>query len=367
MRNGRVMKKERNLLHIECMRIIAAFFVIFNHTEGNGFFLFSGYPRGSFIYWLYMSISVFCKISVPLFFMIAGALLLKKEVPTKKIWREKIMRMVLALCIFSMVSYIGMGVLSPDRELSVTDFFQKLYVKQINYSYWYIYAYIAMLMTLPFLQAIVKNIKEEHYRYLIGLFFCFMSVIPCLEYLLFQGNIVMYEKLRPEWILSQSVFYPLIGYYFENVYDWKKCNSKIIVRWITLALLGIGITCYMIYYMHGVTGECTLEHSQTFHSVFIFVPCIAIYMVMKYYWMTSSHHISNRLKKIISSLGASTFGIYLLHIPIREYCSGLWDIFREDWKINYMLAALLFCIIVFAIGYVLTLCLKKIPGLKRLL
>lgn len=362
----RVMKK-RELLHIECMRILAAFFVIFNHTEGNGYFLFAGCPRGSLSYWLYMSISVFCKISVPLFFMIAGALLLRKEVSLQKIWREKIVRMVLALCIFSLVSYIGMGILVPDSKLSVADFLKKLYVEQINYSYWYIYAYIAMLMTLPFLRAIVKNITEQHYQYLIVLFFCFMSVIPCLEYLFSQGNITMYGELRPEWILSTSVFYPLIGYYFENVYDWRKCNGKIIVRWILLAFLGLGITCYMIYYMHGVTGECTLEHSQTFHSVFIFLPCIAIYMAMKYFWMTKSHRISTRLKKFIGSLGACTFGIYLLHIPIKEYCSGLWDVFREDWKINYMLAALLVSIVVFVISYVLTLCLKRVSGLKQLL
>lgn len=361
------MKKKRNLLHIECMRILAAFFVIFNHTEGNGYFLFAECPRGSFLYWLYMSISVFCKISVPLFFMIAGALLLRKELPLQKIWSEKIMRMVLILCIFSLASYIGMGMRTSDRKLSVVDFFQKLYVEQINYSYWYIYAYIALLMALPFLNAIVKNITEKHYKYLIGLFFCFMSMIPCLEYILFRGNVVMYGELRPEWILSMNVFFPLIGYYFENVYNWEKCNKKIIIWWIMLAFLGIGITCYMIYYMHGVTGECTLEHSQTFHSVFIFLPCIAIYMVMKYLWMTNSQHISTRLKIIIGSLGSCTFGIYLLHIPIKEYCSGLWDIFREDWKMNHMLAALLLCIVVFIIGYVLTLCLKNVPGLKQLL
>lgn len=122
MENDRIMKRERNLLHIECMRILAAFFVIFNHTEGNGYFLFAGCPRGSLSYWLYMSISVFCKISVPLFFMIAGALLLRKEVSLPKIWREKIVRMVLALCIFSLVSYIGMGILVPDSKLSVADF-----------------------------------------------------------------------------------------------------------------------------------------------------------------------------------------------------------------------------------------------------
>lgn len=35
--------KGKRRLDIECMRILAAFFVIFNHTETTGFFLFSYY------------------------------------------------------------------------------------------------------------------------------------------------------------------------------------------------------------------------------------------------------------------------------------------------------------------------------------
>lgn len=39
--------KQRDKVHIEILRIIAAYFVIFNHTNTKGFFLFSVYERGS--------------------------------------------------------------------------------------------------------------------------------------------------------------------------------------------------------------------------------------------------------------------------------------------------------------------------------
>lgn len=65
-------------LDIELMRIVATFFVIFNHTGDKGFFLFSLYDAHSIQYWIYLFISVFCKFSVPLFFMIAGSLLLNR-------------------------------------------------------------------------------------------------------------------------------------------------------------------------------------------------------------------------------------------------------------------------------------------------
>ena len=64
-------------LHIEALRIVAALFVLFNHTGEEGFFLFAAWPSTSPLCWAYLSLSILCKAAVPLFFMASGALLLK--------------------------------------------------------------------------------------------------------------------------------------------------------------------------------------------------------------------------------------------------------------------------------------------------
>lgn len=95
-------------LDIELMRIVACFFVIFNHTENKGFFLFSSYDSHSIQFWLYMFISIFCKFSVPLFFCISGALLLCKESePIGRLWKHKILKMFLILLIWSLLYYLS--------------------------------------------------------------------------------------------------------------------------------------------------------------------------------------------------------------------------------------------------------------------
>lgn len=357
--------EQRDKVHIEILRILAAYFVIFNHTNAMGFFLFSVYERGSLQYWVYMLFSIFCKISVPLFFMIAGALLLKKDADLKEIWSKKITRIVAALISFSAVAYIGLGGWSGKTMLSLVDYLEKLYTNQISGIFWYLYVYIAFLIALPFLRAIVKIIKEADYKYLIILFVLFTAVIPCLEYRFWQGNIRLYSGLSPSWLFTNIVFWPLVGYFLENVFDMKKCNAKMVVFLIMLSILGIGISCYMTYYMHGVTGVCDENSSQIFHSTFIILPCIAIYIIVKFF--VKHHDFSIIAKKIITSMGTCTFGIYLLHIVIKEYLSGLWKVFRHDWQMNKMLAALLFCAIVFMICYGITLVLKKIPGIRKVL
>ena len=73
-------------LHIEALRIVAALFVLFNHTGEEGFFLFAAWPATSPLCWAYLSLSILCKAAVPLFFMASGALLLtdKREEPPRR-------------------------------------------------------------------------------------------------------------------------------------------------------------------------------------------------------------------------------------------------------------------------------------------
>lgn len=153
-------------LDIELMRIIAAFFVIFNHTGKAGFFLFSLYDTQSFQYWLYLFISIFCKMSVPLFFMIAGALLLnRQEESIKKLWIHRILHILSLLFLWSLFYYL-VAVYQGSETFSLTHFLGKLYYKNWNFSYWYLYAYVAFLISLPLLRRLAQNLNDKEYIYI---------------------------------------------------------------------------------------------------------------------------------------------------------------------------------------------------------
>jgi len=80
--------------------------VIFNHTGVTGFQLYSTYEVGKLTYWGLVYMSVLCKIAVPLFFMISGALLLKRDLSLKDICVSKILRIFVVLIITSGVYYL---------------------------------------------------------------------------------------------------------------------------------------------------------------------------------------------------------------------------------------------------------------------
>lgn len=93
------MEKQK-LVHLEAFRILAIYFVMFNHTGTNGFFLFS-VAKGSRLYWPYMFISIACKFAVPLFYMVSGALLLNKEESISVVYKKRFSRMLIILVVVS--------------------------------------------------------------------------------------------------------------------------------------------------------------------------------------------------------------------------------------------------------------------------
>lgn len=221
-------------------------------------------------------------------------------------------------------------------------------------------------MSAYFFRAMVRTMTEIHYRYMIILYIVFVALIPCLEYLLSGGgDIHINSNLRPEWLLTNICFWPILGYYLEHMYDYNKCSKKSIITWLLLGLAGIAISCYMIYYMHGIIGECNEGNGQTFHGILILFPCIAIYIGLKYFFM--KYDISKTLKRIIASLGGCTFGIYLIHVLVMENVVFLWDVFREKWHMNNMVAAFCFCLTVFLVGYIIVFLLKKISFIRKLI
>ena len=127
------------------LRILAAFFVIVNHTNSSIFLSTEPSPV-----W-FASISYFftSKIAVPVFVMIMGALLLDKEDNLKK-YLSRILRIVAATAIFTVIMHLVSG-----GGLSA-----KAIINQVLASshtpYWYLYMYIGLLIILPVMQKMAK-------------------------------------------------------------------------------------------------------------------------------------------------------------------------------------------------------------------
>lgn len=348
---------------IELMRVIAAFFVIFNHTGMDGYQLYARCLPTQAAFWLYLAVSVFCKLSVPLFFMISGALLLGREpMPPRALWAKKILPMVLLLVLVS-AGYYGVDAWKAGGVPDVLEFLEKLYRyhSAIKHHLWFLYFYIAFLIGLPFLQRMAQALEDCWYRYLICLSLIY-GLVSMLDYRLGGEEFQMTSGIKPEWLLSNIVIYPCIGYFLQHRFQTTPQR----LRWLwALNLCGIALSCGMTAYVCKTTDSTT---SELFMGTFSGLNAMCVFASIRY-WM------QRRLpgactSRLLCLAGNSAFGIYLLHIlflesPLRGW---LMDILtRRAGGLNYMLAAFILCALVMVVCGAITTLLKKLPLLGKLI
>ena len=97
--------KKGKKLHIEFLRFFCIWLVMFTHTSTAGFSLYLLRPE-SFFFPFYIAVPFWVKTAVPIFFMISGALLLKKEEPISVIFKKRIWRFAQIIFLFSLINYL---------------------------------------------------------------------------------------------------------------------------------------------------------------------------------------------------------------------------------------------------------------------
>lgn len=356
--------KSRQDLSIELMRAIAVFFVIFNHTGRDGYQLFAHYLPVQPAFWAYLAISVFCKFSVPLFFMISGALLLGREPePLKKLWKKRILP-VLVVLVLASAGYYGLETWKAGQTPDPLEFLEKLYRyhSALKYHLWFLYFYIAFLISLPFLQRMAQALEDRWYGYLIGLSAVY-GLISMTDYLLGGPEFGMVPGLKPEWLFSSIVLCPCLGYFLQERFRPAKGHVKLL--W-ACDLCAIAASCAMTWYVGATTGEMA---SELFMETFSWLNAVCVFVTVRYWMQHWKPDVW--LSRLIRSAGSCTFGIYLFHplllgSPVRNWFIKTMTL-HPGGGVNYMLAAFLLCGCTMAVCWAVALLLKKLPVIEKLL
>lgn len=351
------MTKENTIqnksVYIEFIRIIAIFFVIYNHTSEMGFSLFASRQPDSFQFWIYMFVSVFCKVAVPLFFAISGALLLGKEESLEKLWKNRIIKMILILILFSIINYLNYCFYT-GKPFRIKNLLVSIYdgPSMVNGHLWYLYAYIALLICIPFLRILIQNMQNVHFYYMIAIVL-FVNGLSVIEYLLTQGETTLSSDfLEYLWIISDVIVYPCIGYFLHYNVEVKTIQKKTLWMVWLVNLLGIVITCFMTYYVGQLEGVINERTTEKFFNSFVIINCIAMFVTIRYIF--EKHEIHDRLNKIILSIGKTTFGIYLIHQLVKTYLNHYVIVpFLTNYVVDSMVAVLLYCFGILLICYII--------------
>lgn len=342
---------QKKILYVEILRIIGIVFVIFNHTNYLGYVYFLSFDAGTFPYWFYMVFTVLAKISVPIFFMISGKLLLGKTETIGFVWKKRISKQIIILLVFSLIFYI-LDIIRFQREFSVKQFLISVYSEGIIIPYWFLYAYLSFLIILPFVRKLARDINEKEFAYLLAIYFVFVTLVEILQYRLSGGTVVHNSSLNPAEICSLIIFYPVIGYYLGT--RLAKVTNKMLIISGCMAVISVISTMLITNYNLTLTGDFSEETvnvfincATPFHTIFVFL------LVRKLF---EHKRCPALIGKAVTLAGSCVFGIYLIEHAYRE---GLYFIyFSLSEKINNFIAIWLYVLLIFLI------CMLQVAAFK---
>lgn len=353
------MKQKK--IYLEAIRIFAIFFVIYVHT---GIDAAEHYrvAESTFSYVLSLVLFAIAQISVPLFFMVSGGVLLHKEERLKDVLLHRALRIFLIILIFGFIQYTYFYYLNPEIGFSIPVFFWTVYSTTIITQYWYLYSYFALMLILPFVRMMAQSMKDCHFWYLMGLMFTLDGLLPIVEFLWGNNRIAVSIPL-----LVNSIFYPLMGYYIVQRSGELFYKTKVLLLANAVGLCSLitnSVVALMAHRQRGA-GE-TLGGMTAVLAVVTFINIRALFHgISKSSCKFLHSHFSGLCKKCIVFIGGSVFGVYLLEPPLRDTFRIIYV--KLEPHISWFPASVIWIIMAIICGSIIFQLLKRIPFLNKIL
>jgi surface polysaccharide O-acyltransferase-like enzyme len=314
-----------------------------------------GFPNDANVieYIISLVLSVLCKIAVPLFFMISGCLLLQKQEDLKTIIKKRIVKYAVVIMVASFVVYLFSTVIYNHNSFSVREYVKVVYRGTDYGTYWFLYAYMGVLLFLPLLQKINTIVDKQMVGYLILLRLVFIGILPILIFVALGYHM---SNLMSSYIISQPLFYFIIGWYFGTCDNpWNNAKNRLIL--IILSVVSIVISCLMTWYEYIVSGEYTENYFEGLLPIVV----ITIFCFFRAKDISAK---STRISEICNFLGDKVFGIYLLEPIIKEYCYSIYMYLVKNIG-TPLIGSLLWCLFAFSIGTIMVWLIKLIPPVRK--
>lgn len=317
--------------------------VIFIHIAAPGFYAFTE-PH----WWavnIYESVS---RVSVPLFFMVTGALLLPREQTVKSIL-YRVYRVALPLIIWSVIYLIWFQYIGEKKDSWLLRILNGPVVAHL----WYIYTLIGAYLFLPVMSGFfnVKNLNVK----LFTLLFWFIgtsvnTTVVNLTHNLYLGISWDFLSLYAGYMVFGAIIY-------HNVKLTKRIFSVGLLTYITSAILIAFLTWSYSLYV-----QKPHEMFYVYHSPLVVLGAIGIFAALIF---IGQSFITERcvVYKFLIFQGKASFGIYLVHILVVMIFNrfGVSFMFINPWfGIPVMV------VMIFLISLVIVRLIQGVPVLRMI-
>ncbi len=336
---------------VDLVRLVAMFLVVVIHVSGQLTNVWGQIPSGQ---WIIADVyGGIARVSVPLFFMISGFLLLPRSESLGSFYAKRIPRIAVPLIIWSLI-YLAWfcgghpGTCTPGLIQNL------LLVQGTYYHLWFLYSLLSIYIVLPILRLMVRPGTDER------LLWYFI-----LLWLLFQP---LWTVLQQFWHLYINISAPIatnfMPYFFLGyLLGGLTLTRRVMIGSVLLFVMGSFATILGAYLMTRTAGQYN-GFFYDFLSLNVIAASAGAFVLLR--WAGERPGLdSPGFQAATRSMATATFGIYLVHILVIEVI-GFGIPFAHinsfmgsaSWSITFV------SLVVFGISYLLVRGIQRIPVVK---
>lgn len=340
MNNEKIIELQKNVVkrresNLELFRIITMILIVAHHYVVNSGLTLPNGPINADI-WSWRSIFLLLfgawgKTGINCFVLITGYFMCKSQITLKKF-----LKLLFEIMFYRIVLYIIF--LACGYEQFSLEFLLKAIVPIMNVQQGFTGCYLLFFLCIPFLNVLIKSMKEKQHVYLILLLsfiYVFFGTIPFLNVDMNYVSwfIVLY------FIASYFRLYP--KKLFENVKFWGVMS----VISILLSISSIFACIWLGTKLNRSLAYAFVTDSNTFLAV---TNGICWFMFFK--------NLKIKYNKVINLMGSTTFGVLLIHANSDTMRRWLWQdilnnvgMYSSQWLILHSVLSVLMIFILCSI------------------
>ena len=356
--NENANQKKPRYFGIDLIRVISCFLVM--HIHAGEFYYCSSnslVSEGTGPFWngILNSLS---RVSVPLFVMISGYLLLPVKVDLSTFLKTRFTR-VLFPFIFWSIAYAFYNL--AKGNVSVKDAFLAIPYIFVNFQdyaghLWYIYMLIGIYLYAPIISPWIKTAPLSHFIYYFvfwigSLFICYIHLIfPEIWGECAWNNTPMLQNFTGHF------GYALLGCFVKlHLKDYK-------LYWLGIILIVFGyiitLTIWEVQYHNQVKMAPDLELGWNFHSINVAMMTFGIFLLLR-----KLECKNEKFCNFLQDVAIKTYGMYLTHI---FFLDAFHEVFDPDSK-NPIIFITVVTLVSFISSYIVIKILSYIPFSKYII
>jgi surface polysaccharide O-acyltransferase-like enzyme len=290
--------------------------------------------------------------AVPCFFMVTGALLLdpNRALSYKKLFTRYIFKLLMVILVFNIIYSISDMFLNgnPGTDQILNGVYKAFTGKTWSHM-WYLYTLFGIYLMLPLYRMIAEKSKLGDIRYLLAVFFVFISLVPLLD--IFEiscGFDIPTATIYPFWIF--------MGY---AIHQGFLRNKRVIPFFMFVS--GTALLVMATWFRWNLPAE-GLEKLFSYSSPLVITQAVGFYQMIG----LADNGKTGTIRNLLMWIDKRSFGIYLVHLIFIRWMLRYFHINPFAMVLPSGVVLALLVLLVLVLSGIVVWILQKIPLVNKL-